>query len=553
VLSVAQRQADLASRHSPWRALTLHGLYDLAEARWPERPALICDERSWTYADLGGWSRRLATGLLNQGLKAGDHVALILGNQPEYVALKIALSRLGTVAVPLNIHGRRSDFRYLLEQSDVTTLITMNRFREIDYLAELDGVLPARLKRLFVLPTDDQPHEGVGAAFAELEADAEAVDLPAIDPFGLVDLIYTSGTTGDPKGVMISHDMLTRTAFASAYARAFEDARRIVFALPMFHVFGYVEGMLAAPWAGGAIVPQVRFDAGGFLAACARHRPTDALLIPAMSLALIDAVRSGAPRPETLRAALASGGRAPERLWEELTDTLGISEITTGYGMTEVTASSTVTRPDDPADRLLHSNGRLRDAGPAAAAEPHQRLVHYHVLDPETGAELPPGAIGHLVARGPGVTRGYYNKPAETAASFTPDGWLLTGDLGTLDAEGYVTLVGRLKESYRCGGEQVLPTEIEDLLTGHPDILAAHVVPLPDERMGEVGVACLVPRAGRSPDLADVDRFARARLARYKVPRHYLVLDATEVPATASGRARKHLLAALAKNRIMSS
>ncbi|URD59912.1 acyl--CoA ligase [Sphingomonas sp. KRR8] len=530
--------------------MTLHGLYDLAEARWSERPAIICDERTWNYADLGRWSRRLAAGLLEQGVRTGDHVALILGNQPEYVALKIALSRLGAVAVPLNMHGRRSDFRYLLEQSDATMLITLNRFREVDYLAELDGILPAKLKRLFVLPTDDQPRDGVGAAFAELEADAEAVNLPSIDPHWLVDLIYTSGTTGDPKGVMISHDMLTRTAFASAYARAFEDARRIIFALPMFHVFGYVEGMLAAPWVGGAIVPQVRFDSGRFLAACARHRPTDALLIPAMSLALIDAVRAGAPRPETLRAALASGGRAPERLWQELNDTLGISEITTGYGMTEVTASSTVTRPDDPADRLLNSNGRLRDAGPAAAAEPHQRLVQYRVLDPETGAELPPGAIGHLVAKGPGVTRGYYNKPAETALSFTPDGWLLTGDLGTLDADGYVTLVGRLKESYRCGGEQVLPTEIEDLLTGHADILAAHVVPLPDERMGEVGVACLVPRPGRSPDLADVDRFARARLARYKVPRHYLVLAASEVPATASGRARKHLLTALAKDRI---
>lgn len=548
-----ERQAKLASRHSPWETLTLHGLYDAAEARWPERLALITDARSWTYADLGRWSRMLTAGLLGKGVKPGDHVALILGNQPEYVALKIALSRLGAVAVPLNMHGRRRDFRYLLEQSDSTTLITMNRFREVDYLVEIEGILPTKLKSVFVLPTDDQPHAGFGEAFASLEAREEADGLPAIDPERLVDLIYTSGTTGEPKGVMISHDMLTRTAFASAYARAFEDARRIIFALPMFHVFGYVEGMLAAPWVGGAIIPLLRFDAVAFLAGCARHRPTDALLIPAMSLALIDAVRSGAPRPETLRAVLASGGRAPERMWQELTDILGIKETTTGYGMTEVTASSTVTRPDDPTERLLQSNGRLRDAGPAAVAETQNRLVQYRVLDPDTNAELPPGEVGHLIAKGPGVTRGYYNKPVETAASFTPDGWLLTGDLGTLDADGYVSLAGRLKESYRCGGEQVLPTEIEDLLTGHPDILAAHVVPLPDERMGEVGVAFLVPRPGRSPDPEEVERYARARLARYKLPRHYLVIEASEVPATASGRARKHLLVNMANERITPS
>lgn len=548
-----ERQAKLASRHSPWETLTLHGLYDAAEARWPERLALITDARSWTYADLGRWSRMLTAGLLGKGVKPGDHVALILGNQPEYVALKIALSRLGAVAVPLNMHGRRRDFRYLLEQSDSTTLITMNRFREVDYLVEIEGILPTKLKSVFVLPTDNQPHAGFGEAFASLEAREEADGLPAIDPERLVDLIYTSGTTGEPKGVMISHDMLTRTAFASAYARAFEDARRIIFALPMFHVFGYVEGMLAAPWVGGAIIPLLRFDAVAFLAGCARHRPTDALLIPAMSLALIDAVRSGAPRPETLRAVLASGGRAPERMWQELTDILGIKETTTGYGMTEVTASSTVTRPDDPTERLLQSNGRLRDAGPAAVAETQNRLVQYRVLDPDTNAELPPGEVGHLIAKGPGVTRGYYNKPVETAASFTPDGWLLTGDLGTLDADGYVSLAGRLKESYRCGGEQVLPTEIEDLLTGHPDILAAHVVPLPDERMGEVGVAFLVPRPGRSPDPEEVERYARARLARYKLPRHYLVIEASEVPATASGRARKHLLVNMANERITPS
>ena len=160
--------------------------------------------------------------------------------------------------------------------------------------------------------------------------------------------------------------------------------------------------------------------------------------------------------------------------------------------MTEVTASSTVTRPDDPMSRLLTTNGRLRDVGPAGAGGPDGKLVVYRVVNPDTGQDVALGEIGELLARGPGVTAGYYNKPEATAEAFTADGWLLTGDLARMDADGYLTLAGRRKESYRCGGEQVLPSDIEDLLVTHPAVLQAHVVPVPDERMGEVGVACVV-------------------------------------------------------------
>jgi fatty-acyl-CoA synthase len=265
-----------------------------------------------------------------------------------------------------------------------------------------------------------------------------------------------------------------------------------------------------------------------------------------MTLALLDELRRTSYDLSSLHAVLSSGGRAPSYLWKQIIELLQPAELTTGYGMTEVTASSTVTAPDDPLQRLLTTNGRLRDVGPAGDPDNGGYLVRYRVVDPDSGQELPADQIGELQARGIGVTAGYYNKPEATAQAFTPDGWLHTGDLGALSADGYVTLMGRTKESYRCGGEQVLPTEAEDLLVTHPAVLQAHVVPVPDERMGEVGVAYIVLRAGASTGADELTDFCAQRLARFKVPRHVLFMDAADIPSTPSGRARKFLLIGMA-------
>jgi len=227
-------------------------------------------------------------------------------------------------------------------------------------------------------------------------------------------------------------------------------------------------------------------------------------------------------------------------------DHLQPQEITTGYGMTEVTASSTVTQPTDKQDRWLHTNGRLRDVGPAGFSDLENRLVIYRVVDPETGQVLAHGQVGELQAKGPGVTSGYYNKPQETSAAFTSDGWLHTGDLGRLDDDDYISLVGRLKESYRCGGEMVMPTEAEDVLMSHSAVLQAHVVPVPDERMGEIGVAFVVLREQTTCDPAELQTICAERLARFKVPKHFLFVSAQDVPVTPSGRARKFLLSNIA-------
>lgn len=561
VESVAGRQEALRVRFPTWRPMTLHGVLDEAAAAFGERPFVITPERTWTYAELVAWSRRLAGGLRRIGVEPGDKVALVLANYPAFVALKYAISRVGAVAVPLNILNRRDELRYLLEQSNAAVLVTMDRFRGVDHLAMIDEIAPGwetgggetalpGLRRVIVFAAEGGAARPAAQPFESLDEPVGAALDVSVSPTADCDIIYTSGTTGAPKGVQLTHDMLTRTAFGSAYARAFGDGHRIVFSLPLYHVFGYVEGLLATPFVGGAIIPQVRFDAHDTLAAVEQFRATDALLIPAMSLALVDAAREKSYDLTSLRCVLASGGRAPERLWQELRDVLALEEITTGYGMTETTASTTVTRPDDPIERLLNTNGRMRDVGPAGDPTRGNRLVDYRTIDPANGNVLPAGEVGELVAQGPGVTRGYYDKPAETAAAFTSDGWLKTGDLGRIDPGGYITLLGRTKESYRCGGEQVLPTEVEDLLNTHPDVLQAQVVPVADERMGEVGVAFVVARPGSDVEPSALQRLVAERLARFKVPKHVFLVSAEEIPTTASGRARKYLLAQIAQQRL---
>lgn len=556
--SVQQRQAALLGVVPTWQARTLDQWFDHIAERFPNRPYVITDQGVWSYSQMQTWSRRLAAGLVAAGVKPGDHVAMLLGNQPEFVATKLAISRAGAVAVPINFLNRRDEIAYVLKQSDAVLLITMNRFRGLEYLQFLDELAPAwaqdgggtafeRLKQVVVMATDDEPlRQGV----TSLAQFGEGVPLPETiahpGPASNCDIIYTSGTTGSPKGVMITHDMMLRTAFGSTWGRAFEDGRRVLFSLPMYHVYGYVEGMLAVLFVGGAIIPQLKFDAADTLDGIERHQATDVLLIPTMTLALIDEQKRQPRALASLHAMISSGGRSPAYIWTDIYEHLHPEELTTGYGMTEVTASSTVTRPDDPFDRLLNTNGRLRDVGPAGDPAWGGRLVVYRVVDPDTGQDLPVGAVGELLARGPGVTAGYYNKPEASAEAFTADGWLHTGDLGRLDADDYLLLVGRRKESYRCGGELVMPTELEDLLVTHPAVVQAHVVPVPDERMGEVGVVFVVLRPqAQVSDQALID-FCAERVAKFKVPRHVLRIEAQDIPATPSGRARKFLLVQIA-------
>ena len=550
----ADRQAALEQAKPAWNPLTLDQALSLAASEWPENEFVVSERGCFSYRALDQWVTELAVGLVSKGVRKGDHVALLMANYPEFVALKFAIARAGAVAVPINFMNRRDELKYVLEQSEAVCLITMDRFRDLNYLDMLDDISPewsltnclsALPKRpsVFVFSTGNQPLPAGVSTLADLKGEG---DIPKQgDPASVSDIIYTSGTTGGPKGVMLTHDMLLRAAYGSAYARAFVTRQRILFSLPLYHVYGYVEGLLAALQVGGAVVIQEQFDPDTTLQAIDRYKVDDVLLIPTMTLALLEQLKSKEYPLSSLKSMLSSGGKAPEKIWEDIYQAFGAIEVTTGYGMTEATASSTVTRPDDPVSRLKTTNGRLRDVGVAGESSIDGKLVRYRVVDVNTNEVLKANAIGELRMRGIGVTAGYYNKPEETAAAFDAEGWFRTGDLGVLDEQGYITLKGRTKESYRCGGELVLPLEVESVLTTHEGIAEAHVVAFPDDRMGEVGVACIISQSNAVLSEEALADFCRSRMARFKVPRHFLFLSREDIPVTPTGRPRKFLLAQL--------
>lgn len=556
--SVKGRQLALASLYPTWEPRTLDQALSHAAKQWPNNEFIVSEQRSYTYQEIDEWAARLAGGLIASGVNPGDHVALLMANYPEFVAIKFAISRVGAVAVPINFLNRRDELAYVLKQSDARCLITMNAFRDLNYLQMLDDIEPRwrgagnnevlpELRSVFVFSTGDTLPHNV-REFNELEGE-QALGSKG-DPLVDSDIIYTSGTTGGPKGVLLSHEMLLRAAFGSVHGRAFNLGRRILFSLPMYHVFGYVEGLLAAMLVGGAAIIQRQFTPHDTLAAVAKHSAEDLLLIPTMTMAVIEQMKSDTYDVSSVKAMLSSGGKSPAGIWELIYQCFGDIEVTTGYGMTEATASSTVTRPDDPLSRLISTNGRLRDIGIAAPADNDGKLVNYRVVDTETGETLPPGSMGELRMRGFGVTRGYYNKPVETAEAFDSEGWFRTGDLGTLDEDGYLTLKGRTKESYRCGGELVLPLEVETALAAHPAVNEVHVVAIPDQRMGEVGVACVVRADDTHVDEQELIDLCKQNLARFKVPKHILFFRLEDIPTTPTGRPRKFLLVERVINRL---
>jgi len=318
----------------------------------------------------------------------------------------------------------------------------------------------------------------------------------------------------------------------------------------MHHVFGYVECLIASTFVGGAIIPQIVFDAEKMLQGAEQHRASELVCVPMMTLKLLEAVQARGFDSSSLLAMFNSGGSSPPSIWQDIRSLMGAREVFTAYGMTETTASTTCTLPDGPNSLLLTTNGRFKFAGVAGEPALQGTLAQYKTIDPVTGADLPRGTAGELMARGPIVTIGYYKKPDETAAAFDKDGWLHTGDIGVIDEQENLVLTGRLKESYRCGGETVTPKEIEDLLSEHPLVAQAFAIGIPDPKMGEVGCVCIVPASDARPEPEELIRMCEARLARFKVPRHVLFIGAQDVPLTATGKLQRFRLVEMAKQRL---
>lgn len=547
---ITSRRNQLRHRHPTWRPYTLAGWLDNCASHYAHRPLVLTGEGELSYADVAAQSRRLADGLVSLGVRPGDRVGMVMANYPEFVPVKFAIARVGAIAVPFNYLYRQDELRYVLADSGCRVLVTMTGFRGLDYQSMLDVIAPGWdsptplvQPRVVLLDTDGRARpdcltvDGLAAIGDENRGTSVGLDPRPSDPG---DMLYTSGTTGSPKGVLTSHDAVLRTAYASALTRAYEDARRILFSLPCYHMFGYIEGLLSAMFVGGAIIPRTAFSADGYFAGIQQHRATDILCVPTMAVALLESDARKNYDLSSLRAILCGSAPAPIWLWREIEAEFSVSEIVTGYGMTECGGAMTLTLPEDPLSLTSETVGRPKMAGAASAAG-SDALVVYKTVDPATGEDCAPGEEGELVSSGPTTMLGYWSQPAQTAATLRGE-WLLSGDLGRVRDDGYLEVTGRSKELYKSGGELVMPKEIEDLLASHDDISQVFAIGLVDDQWGEIGCVVVVPAPTATLTEDDVTGMCRARLARFKVPKRVVFYRAEDLPTTPTGKVQKFRL-----------
>ena len=559
---VHTRRAALRNAVPVWNPSTLHGRLDASAGLFGSRPLVICDDLVLTYRDVAYQSQCLAAGLRELGVGPGDRVGMVMANYPEFVTVKFAISRVGAIAVPFNFLYRRDELAYVLADSGCRVLVTMTGFDGLDYQAMLDGIAPGwdaigfahrpdwaddavpTLRHVVLLDTDGRARGGVhsvvglSALGSESRCRGGAIAVAPDDP---ADLLYTSGTTGTPKGVVTSHDAVLRTAYASALTRAFEDGRRILFSLPCYHMFGYVEGLLSVMYVGGAVIPLTGFSAERYFAGIQRHGATDMLCVPTMAVAMAESPVRSRYDLSSLNAILCGSAPAPIWLWNQIAEDFGVREIVTGYGMTECGGAMTLTRPEDPLQLTAETAGRPKMSG-AASIPGSDELVVYKTVDPTTGADLPTGHEGELVSSGPTVMQGFWNRPDETAAALRGQ-WLHSGDLGVVRRDGYLHVTGRSKELYKSGGELVMPKEIEDLLARHDDISQVFAIGLVDDCWGEIGCAVVVPAPGSELTEGDVLTLCRQNLAKFKVPKRVVFCAAEDLPKTPTGKVQKFKLA----------
>ena len=539
VSSVDERRAAMERRHPSWVPMTLDRYLTRATGEFGDRPLVITDDLVLTFADMEAQATHVAHMLHARGVRAGDRVALLIANYPIAVALLFGIWRAGATAVPLNTLYRPDELGFVLGQSGPRLLIAMTRFGRRDFAGEVAAVLPPGVDLLL----HDAEHPERSGLLAAIDAAPTVAVVPSEDAAQTPAVImYTSGTTGSPKGVMLSHDNLLRAAYAGAHHQAFEDARRAIFSLPLYHGFGLVVGLLSGMIVGGSIVPLPRFDPHAMLAGIARHRATYLMGVPTMTVAMLEEAERQSFDLSSLTAIHSAAAPTPSWVWHRIQEVFGCGEVFTSYGQTEATATIICTQPGDDLEVVATTQGVIVKGGVAGIPERGGDIAECRIVPPASGEARPPGTPGEIWTRGPMNSMGYLDRPADTAALFAAGGWLRTGDRGYFREDGNLLLTGRIKELIKSRGELVSPKEIEEVITTHAGIREAYVIGMPDERYGECGCAWLVATGPNAPPVAEVAAYLEERLPRYKLPRDLWFIDAAELPKTGTGKVQKNLL-----------
>jgi fatty-acyl-CoA synthase len=502
--------------------------------RFGDREALVVRDQGYraTYRELSDQVSLAARGLLARGVRKGDRVGIWSPNRAEWVITQLATARIGAILVTINPAYKPAELEYALTKAGVSVLLLARGFRQADYVAMLDEVFPRCPQLREALVIDDH--------WARLLADGERVDQRALaaveatlDPDEPINVQYTSGTTGLPKGATLSHRNILNNAYFTARGVRYSEHDRVCVPVPFYHCFGMVVGNLACITHGACIVaPGEAFDPLATLQAVEAERCTSLYGVPTMFIAELEHPRFGELDLSSLRTGIMAGAPCPVEVMTRVRTLMHMDEVTIACGMTETAPLSTQTAVDDDIDKQVCTVGRVH---------PH---VEIKVVDPETGAAVPRGVAGEQCTRGYNVMLGYWDDDQATRDAIDADGWMRTGDLAVMDDDGYLKIVGRIKDMLIRGGENVYPREVEEFLLTIPGVSDAHVFGVPSERYGEEVMAWVKLSDGHALTPEQLADACRGQIATFKIPRYWKLVD--EFPMTVTGKVQKYRMREIA-------
>ncbi|MDI6742258.1 MAG: AMP-binding protein [Smithella sp.] len=515
--------------------------------RYPENTALVCPDFGirQTYAEFYQTCRQVAKGLMAIGIQRGDNVAVWTTNIPEWAHLAFALGMTGGVLVTVNTNYQTHELKYILKQSDSTTLFLMESYRDVNFYNNVRNILPDIDHHLAGQPvSEDLPalknivyigkrestpgmlHFGEMVKMGEAITDKQLDDrLNSLDDSDVINMQYTSGTTGFPKGVMLTHHNIVNNARMVGDVMGMTEKDSLLIQVPLFHCFGCVMSTLNCVYHGSTMVIVEFFDPLKALQYIAAEKCTAINGVPTMFIAILNHPDFDKYDLKSLRTGIMAGAPCPVETMNQVNTKMHCPEIVIAFGQTECSPVMTMTRRDDPVELRVSTVGRLLPD------------IEGKIIDPDTGMALPPDTQGEIVTRSECVMKGYYKIPEATAAAIDNDKWLHTGDLGEVDKNGYFKVTGRIKDMIIRGGENIYPRELEEFLFTHPKVANVQVVGLPDKKYGEQVLAAIQLKSGQTATSEEFVEYCKGKIARHKIPKYWEFVDV--YPMTASGKIQK--------------
>ena len=504
---------------------------DLAAETWPDALALVSRHQGirWTWRELKDQVDAVACGLAARGLRCGDRVGIWAPNCAEWTVIQLATAKAGLILVTINPAYRTSEVEYALNKAGCAALVTAVSHKSSQYIAMLRELGPAKLPHLrLMISLGEVEHPGF-LPFAMLAAPVDHALVAGIaatlDRNDAINIQFTSGTTGFPKGATLTHRNILNNGLFTALQIKLTADDRICIPLPLYHCFGMVLGNLASLTSGAAMIyPGEAFDPRLTLEAVVAEGCTALYGVPTMFITMLNHPAFGDFNLSTLRTGIMAGSPCPVTVMSDVIERMNMREVTIGYGMTETSPLTTQTATDDPLEERVSTVGRVHPHAEAKIIDPH-------------GMTLPVGDQGEYCSRGYAVMLGYWDDPERTEEAIDAEGWMHSGDLATMDSDGYVRITGRIKDMIIRGGENIYPREIEEFLLSHPAIADAQVFGVADEKYGEEVCAWIIERPGKSIAVPDVLAHCKGRIAHYKIPQHIRIVDAFTM--TVTGKAQK--------------